>query len=173
MWGANVLKTHMFSPCCVSTRCAFATFRWFPCLHSPRPRVAKFGAQSVVCHPCYTSGYHATFDVQIQTLSVKSLVTYRCTLARIHVYQSICGAMRQNNSVFKKWSCGELFQLLCGTYANSFGFFQLLCGTYANSFGSFMRFGFMQYVIKMALFRRILFFFQRFFWGVQTTAAPF
>ena len=62
--------------------------------------------------------------------------------------------MRQNNFVFKKWSCGELFQLLCGTYA--------------NSFGSFMRFVFMQYVIKMALFRRILFFSDVFFFVLQT-----
>ena len=77
--------------------------------------------------------------------------------------------MRQNNFVFKKWSCGELFQLLCGTYANSFGFFQLLCGTYANGFGSFMRFVFMQYVIKMALFGRILFFSDVFFFVLQTT----
>jgi hypothetical protein len=30
-----------------------------------------------------------------------------------------------------------------------------------------MRFGFMQYVIKMALFRRILFFFRGFFWGFK------
>ena len=81
--------------------------------------------------------------------------------------------MRQNNFVFKKWSCGELFQLLCGTYANSFGFFQLLSGTYANSFGSFMRFVFMQYVIKMALFGGILFFSEVFFFVLQTTAAPF
>ena len=81
--------------------------------------------------------------------------------------------MRQNNFVFKKWSCGELFQLFCGTYANSFVFFQLLCGTYANGFGSFMRFVFMQYVIKMALFGRILFFSDVFFFVLQTTAAPF